>query len=61
MIRGFGSIFGGAKAVHIVVSQEAGTYRPEMRWLAGRLGERFQVREPDFAGFVRRRRGLSFF
>src|SRR6267378_3536435 len=29
MIRGFESIFGDAKQVHIVVSEEAATYRPE--------------------------------
>jgi hypothetical protein len=40
MIRGFESIFGDAKQVHIVVSEEAATYRPEMEWLAGRLNER---------------------
>jgi len=37
MIRGFESIFGDAKRVHIVVSQEAATYRPEMEWLAGQI------------------------
>ena len=39
MIRGFESIFGDAKQVHIVVSEEAATYRPEMEWLAAQLGE----------------------
>ena len=34
MIRGFESIFGDAKQVHIVVSEEAATYRPEMEWMA---------------------------
>ena len=34
MMRGFESIFGDAKQVHIVVSEEAATYRPEMEWLA---------------------------
>ena len=34
MIRGFETIFGDAKRVHIVVSEEAATYRPEMEWLA---------------------------
>jgi hypothetical protein len=51
MIRGFAGIFGGAKSVHLVISEEAQTYRPEMAWLAGQLGERFQVRGPDFSGF----------
>ena len=39
MLRGFESIFGDAKQVHIVVSDEAATYRPEMEWLAGQLNE----------------------
>ncbi len=34
MIDGFKSIFGNAPNVHLVVSEEASTYRPEMRWLA---------------------------
>ncbi len=38
MIRGFESIFGEAKQVHLVVSEEAATYRPEMEWLADQLG-----------------------
>ena len=38
MIRGFESIFGDAKQVHIVVSEEAKTYRPEMEWLADQIG-----------------------
>lgn len=50
MIRGFAGIFGEAKAVHIVISEEAQTYRPEMAWLAGQLGEKFQIRAADFAG-----------
>ena len=37
MIRGFESIFGGAKQVHIVVSEESATYRPEMEWLAQQM------------------------
>jgi hypothetical protein len=40
MIRGFESIFGDAKQVHIVVSEEAATYRPEMAWIAGQLNQR---------------------
>src|SRR3989454_12472668 len=39
MLQGFASIFGDAPAaVHIVVSEEAATYRPEMTWLANQLG-----------------------
>src|SRR5215472_16794896 len=33
MIRGFEGIFGNAKTVHVIVSEEAATYRPEMEWL----------------------------
>lgn len=44
MQRGFAGIFGDAPKVHLVVSEEASTYRPEMEWLAGQLGgERFKV------------------
>jgi hypothetical protein len=37
MIRGFEAIFGAVERVHIVVSAEAATYKPEMLWLAGQL------------------------
>jgi len=40
MIRGFESIFGDAKKVHLVVSEEAKTYRPEMAWIAEQLNQR---------------------
>ena len=40
MMRGFESIFGDAKHVHIVVSEEAATYRPEMEWLVAQLNQR---------------------
>ena len=40
MIRGFESILGDAKTVHIVVSEEAATYKPEMAWLAEQLNQR---------------------
>ena len=52
MSRGFASIFGDAPTVHIVVSEEAATYRPEMSWLAGQLGtSRFKVRDAQFSAF----------
>jgi hypothetical protein len=52
MLRGFESIFADAPRVHIVVSEEAATYRPEMEWVAQQLGPaRFQVRNSEFAGF----------
>jgi len=49
MLRGFASMFGDAPKVHIVVSEEAAAYRPEMEWLCRQLGDRFQVQGPDFA------------
>ncbi len=52
MIRGFESIFGDAKTVHIVVSEEAATYWPEMEWLASQLGSpKFKVQSPKFTDF----------
>ena len=52
MLRGFASIFGDAPRVHIVVSEEAATYRPEMTWLARQLGEgRFKVQQADYEKF----------
>ncbi len=52
MVGGFESIFGNAKQVHIVVSEEAKTYRPEMEWLAAQLGSRFAVHDSRFNYFV---------
>jgi hypothetical protein len=52
MLRGFESIFGDAKHVHIVVSEEAATYRPEMEWAATQLGSRFTVRDSQFDSFA---------
>ena len=55
MLRGFESIFGVAKTVHIVVSEEAATYRPEMVWLAEQLNEQkyrtFNIQHSTFNGF----------
>lgn len=52
MLNGFAGIFGDAPRVHIVVSEEAATYRPEMDWVARQLdGARFNVRAPDFTAF----------
>jgi hypothetical protein len=51
--RGFASIFGKAPAVHIVISEEAATYRPEMEWLAGQLNaDRFHVQSTSFDQFA---------
>jgi hypothetical protein len=52
MIRGFESIFGDAKQIHIIVSEEARTYRPEMEWLAAQLGLRFTVHDSQFNDFT---------
>lgn len=52
MLRGFEGIFGTAPQVHIVVSDESSTYRPEMQWMAQQLGpERFKVRDATFQEF----------
>jgi hypothetical protein len=52
MLRGFASIFGNATKVHIVVSDEASTYRPEMTWLANQLGSsRFKTQDVSFDAF----------
>ncbi|HZL13401.1 MAG TPA: hypothetical protein VFC85_04600 [Verrucomicrobiae bacterium] len=52
MIRGFESIFGDAKQVHVIVSEEAKTYRPEMEWLAAQLGARFTIHDSRFDNFA---------
>jgi hypothetical protein len=49
MLDGFAGIFGDAPRVHLVVSEESATYRPEMAWLAEQLGPRFTVQPPAFA------------
>ncbi len=53
MLRGFASIFGDAPNVHIVVSDEAATYRPEMEWIASQVhGSRFKVQGSTFTDFA---------
>jgi hypothetical protein len=52
MLQGFAGIFDDAARVHIVVSAEAGTYRPEMEWLTGQLqSSRFAVHDSTFTDF----------
>ncbi|HUB87715.1 MAG TPA: hypothetical protein VMB22_07460, partial [Verrucomicrobiae bacterium] len=52
MIRGFESILGGAKNVHVVVSDEAATYKPEMEWLAKQMrNTECGVRNSEFSDF----------
>jgi hypothetical protein len=52
MIRRFESIFGDVKQIHVVVSEEAKTYRPEMEWLAEQLGGRFTIHNSRFNNFA---------
>ncbi len=53
MMRGFESIFGDAKQVHIVVSEEAATYRPEMEWLASQLdNSKYKIQNTKFTDFA---------
>lgn len=52
MLDGFAGIFGNAPQVHIIVSEESATYRPEMAWLAAQLDpSRFTVHDSQFTGF----------
>jgi hypothetical protein len=52
MVRGFESIFGNAKTVHLVVSEEAATYRPEMEWLAQQMQQaEVKVQNANFKDF----------
>lgn len=62
MIEGFEGLFPDSSRVHVVVSEEASTYRPEMVWLCNQInglaGEaardanpRFQVRDGHFFDF----------
>lgn len=61
MVRGFASIFGDAAHVHVVVSDEAATYRPEMQWLAQQLGARFAVRDASHTDFAEGDAAYRFF
>jgi hypothetical protein len=49
MLDGFAGIFGDAARVHIVVSEESSTYRPEMEWIAERIQNgRVKIQKPGF-------------
>lgn len=62
MLDSFAGIFGDAPRVHIVVSEESATYRPEMDWLAGQLGpERFTIHDSQFNGFTDGSAAYRFF
>jgi hypothetical protein len=53
MVRGFESIFGDAKQVHIMVSEEAATYRPEMEWISKAVrSAKCEVRSTEFTDFA---------
>jgi hypothetical protein len=53
MVRGFAGIFGDAPRVHLVISEEAATYRPEMQWLARQIKTaEVSVRTSDFKDFA---------
>jgi len=51
MLKGFEGLFDGAAQVHVLISEEARTYQPEMEWLCKQLGERFHVRNTAFEQF----------
>ena len=62
MVKGFAGIFGDAEKVDIVISDEAGTYRPEMQWLAEKLGaDRFTVRDTNYRQFAEGNAVYRFF
>lgn len=61
MIDGFINIFGDARNVHLMVSEESATYRPEMEWLAKQIGPHFSVRDSDYSGIKERDSLYRFF
>ena len=56
MLEGFAGIFGDAPRVHIIVSEESASYRPEMEWLAIELNRTgrstFNVQHSTFNAFT---------
>jgi hypothetical protein len=53
MLNGFAGIFDDAKKVHIVVSEEAAAYRPEMAWVAEQLeNTKFNIQDSNFNDFA---------
>jgi hypothetical protein len=56
MMQGFAGIFGEALRVHIIVSEESGSYRPEVEWLAAQLNgggrSTFNVQRSTFNEFA---------
>lgn len=51
MLEGFAGIFTEEGNVHLLVSDESETYRPEMEWLCHKLGVRFNVRDVNYTDF----------
>jgi hypothetical protein len=52
MLEGFSDIFPKDSDTHIIVSEEAKTYRPEMEWLAANIQNRkIQVHDDQFTGY----------
>ncbi len=51
MQDGFAGIFGDEANVRLIVSEESSGYRPEMQWLAQKLGSRFTVHDSRFTDF----------
>jgi hypothetical protein len=51
MREGFSGIFQKNRAVHIMVSEESKTYRPEMEWLSDQLDDRFSVCDSTLTNF----------
>ena len=53
MLDGFAGIFGDAKQIRLIISEESATYRPEMEWLAGQIAPgRMSVHGQEFTGFT---------
>jgi hypothetical protein len=62
MLRGFAGIFGDAPKVHLVISEEAADYRPEMVWLAHQLGSsKFLVQNGGASAFAEGEAVYRFF
>ncbi len=59
MWRGFANIFAESPRVHVIISEEAATYRPEMEWLCEQMPaafpsaahREFRVHDPTFTDF----------
>ena len=65
MLNGFASIFGDAKKIHLVVSEEAASYKSEMQWLAEQLNPRggatFNLQPSTFSQFAEGEAVYRFF